>query len=453
MEYIVHDLAVILRKTGIPTSTSEILDCIRALELQAPVDSYSFRTIVNACLVKTQWGEEYIERLLELYFEINGGSWADHGSGISAPVSSAMGTGIGRAGKGAPVDILTDAVFKGDIEQLGQLIPLTQLYDIPPAEALGEDVLGVVKRESGWYEASNRLMTAFRTGRLSRDEYAAAADALAYWQKLLEKELEKLAVQAYGEECLIRVLQKYNPRRVAFSKAGESMLPLMAVEVEKLAKKLAVKRGRRRRPAQKGQLDLRRTLAHSRSTGGVPLYLMKRDKKPVKPDLWLLCDLSNSVKTFSYFMLLLVYTFQKRYADIRSFIFVDKLVEVTGFLKGADWNRTLSTVGDLKGYNLTGYSHYGNVLYQFASSHLNQLNSNTTVIVLGDARNNWNKTDGREVLDDIRKKASALYWLNPMDKDGWDKEDCVMPAYVDRCTGAFQCSNIDQLELVIHSIL
>lgn len=453
MEYLIPDLAAILRKSGVPTSTPEVLDCIEALKLQAPVDSRSFRTIVNACLVKAPWGEEYIERLLELYFEMNGASGTEPGSGIAAPVSSTMGTGMGRAGKGAPVDLLTDAVFKGELEQLGQLVSLTQPCDILPPDVLGEDAVVVIKRESGWFEVSNRLKKAFREGRLSQDEHAAAASALAYWQKLLESELEKLAVHAYGEERLIAVMQKYNPRRVEFGKADESMLPLMAVEVEKLAKKLAVKKGRRRRPARKGQIDLRRTLARSRATGGVPLALMKKDKKPVKPDLWLLCDLSNSVKTFSYFMLLLVYTLQKRYTHIRSFIFVDRLLEVTEFLKGTDWNRALSAVGDLKGYNLTGYSHYGSVLYQFAFSHLPQLTRNTTVILLGDARNNWNKTDGREVLDDIRKKASALYWLNPMSREAWDREDCVMPAYVERCTGAFQCSNIEQLERVIHSIL
>lgn len=110
-------------------------------------------------------------------------------------------------------------------------------------------------------------------------------------------------------------------------------------------------------------------------------------------------------------------------------------------------------IGYLKGYNNSGYSNYGNVLHQFSITCMPQLNNKTTVVILGDAKNNWNKTDGREMIKNIKEKAAALYWLNPMDRSLWYTEDCVMSNYLDHCTKAFQCANIEQLEHVVSDIL
>jgi uncharacterized protein with von Willebrand factor type A (vWA) domain len=162
--------------------------------------------------------------------------------------------------------------------------------------------------------------------------------------------------------------------------------------------------------------------------------------------------MSNSVSRFSYFMLLFVYATQSRYSHIRSFLFVDMLLEVTEHFQGQGWSRALPTLSRLRGFNLTGYSHYGNIFQQFAAEHLPFLTKKTTVLILGDAKNNLNKRDGHEILEQIRESAAALYWLNPLDRSLWGAADCLMEKYEENCTKAWPCCNIAQLEQFLVSL-
>jgi uncharacterized protein with von Willebrand factor type A (vWA) domain len=435
-------------------SASEVADCISALKALSTdeIDKHNLSSLMNSTMLKREWGAEYISRLVDLYFELGGEDTESGKAALTLPVSSSMGTGMGRWGKGAPVDVLTDLVMKRNIEQVCSIVKGLN-FGQPLLAGNEEETISNFKRESGWFEVSNTIETSYKQGRITGEAYSAALEALEEWSKLLVEEMERLLVNVSGEDYLIQVLQRRNPRRIDFQDTGRLQILQMSREVEKLGRKLAVRKGRRMKTCSKGHIDLRKSTKRAMAAGGIPFHLMKRDRKPSKPDIWLLCDLSNSVRNFSYFMLLLVYTIQKRYANIRSFIFVDKLLEVTDYLRKQDWNSALDGIGSLKGYNLTGYSHYGNVLYQFSTGYLSQLNKNTTVIILGDAKNNWNKTNGSEVLGDIKACAAALYWLNPMSKDLWNHEDCVMAKYASSCTGAFQCSNIEQLEQVIADIL
>ncbi len=390
MEYLVFDIARILRKSGINVSTSEICDCINALGRldEAAASDDAFYSIINATMVKTVWGVEYVKKLAELLLGPASAITAGGREGLSAPVTSSMGTGMGRVGKGAPVDVLTDVVPKEDVEILNEML-----------KGYGFDL------------------------ELLNGDYPAEA------------------------------LKRYNPRYIDFQEADDLQMQQMSREIEKLGRKLAVRKGRRRRTGTKGRISLYRTIRRSLQTGGIPLELVKMENKLSKPDIWILCDMSNSVRKFSYFILLLSYTMQKRYSNIRSFLFVDKLLEVSEYFRERDWTETLDNIGSLGGYNLTGYSHYGNMFREFAANYLSSLNKNTTVLILGDAKNNWNKVDGSEILGGIRDNAAALYWLNPMNVSLWHSDDCLMGKYIKNCTRAYQCSNISQLEEFISEVL
>lgn len=129
------------------------------------------------------------------------------------------------------------------------------------------------------------------------------------------------------------------------------------------------------------------------------------------------------------------------------------MLEATDYFKEQDVSNALETIGRLKGFNLTGFSHYGNVIHQFTAHYLHVLNKNTTVLILGDAKNNWNTVDGSQVLHEIRENAAALYWLNPLKQELWNHSDCIMEKYRPSCTGVYQCANIEQLERFVAEIL
>ncbi|MCR4436035.1 MAG: VWA domain-containing protein [Clostridiales bacterium] len=454
MEYIILDIARILRKSGIYVGTGEIADCINALKLldTGKVDKYRFYNLLNAAMVKTEWGTGYIQWLVELFFEPDSEVTADRGQVLSMQVFSAMETGLGRAGKGAPVNLLVEAVLKKNVELIYALV---KGYDLSLDSLLEnrEEALAKFKLETGWLEVSEAVENYYAQGHISTEEYESALEVLEEWNTLIMEEIERLQAKTMSREYLTQIMRTHNPRCINFLEADDFQISQMAREVQKLAKKLAVRKGRRRKAGTKGEINLSRSIKRAVQTGGIPFRLVKMDRKPSKPDIWLLCDMSNSVRKFSYFMLLFVYTVQKHYSNIKSFIFVDNLLEVTDYFKEQDLDSALDNLGSLKGYNLTGFSHYGNVLHQFKAHDLALLNKNTTVLILGDAKNNWNKTDGSEVLEKISESAAALYWLNPMAVDLWSQKDCLMEKYRKSCTGVYQCSNIEQLEQFIYHIL
>ena len=202
----------------------------------------------------------------------------------------------------------------------------------------------------------------------------------------------------------------------------------------------------------RGSVSLSHTVRKSMKTGGVPLKLLKASRKRTKPDLWILCDMSNSVKQFVYFILMFAYSAQERYGNIRTFFFVDRIVEATDHFEGSDWTYALNNLHSIRGYNMTGYSQYGLAFEQFEEEFLPQLESKTTVFVLGDAKNNGSKHTGVTVIEKIGKQASHLYWLNPYPETEWQNSDSVIEQYRPFCSGVFPCSNIDGLERFIQSI-
>ncbi|AET69622.1 protein containing von Willebrand factor type A (vWA) domain [Desulfosporosinus orientis DSM 765] len=453
MEYLILDIARMLRASGISVSTQEISDCIRLLNRidKTELDKHRFYNTVNATMIKTEWGSQYIQWLVELYLEPDEELTGNRFLELSRQVSETTGEGLGTSGQGLPVDLMIDAVLKKDVTLIYAMVKRMSL-DLSLLMEDRQEALHDFKQRSGWLEVQEMVEDSFREGQITALEYDAAQESLSEWIILLKEEIEAQLIKNMSREHLTELMKKNNPNTIKFAEADSSQLAQISREVEKLGRKLAVKKGRRWKPGKKGRIHLNKSIKKAIQTGGILMELIQIEPKPSKPDLWLLCDMSNSVRRFSYFMLMFIYTIQKRFANIRSFIFVDILLEVTDFFKEQEWDKALNSLNTLKGFNLTGYSHYGNVLHQFYDANHTLLNHKTTVLILGDAKNNRNKTDGSEVLAQVKESARALYWLNPMNEDLWYSGDCVMEKYIKDCTAAYHCSNLQQLEQFVEKV-
>lgn len=452
MEYLILDLARILRKAGLPVSTREIEDCLHILQtLGTKINKYTFYNLVNATMIKTAWGAEFVLWLVELYYEPDAEIAADRLDLLCGQVSACTGERLGSSGQGAPVDLLVEAVLKKNVGLIFALVKALNL-SLEPHWEDRESALQHFRLQSGWSEVAPLIDKFHQLGQIAEHQYLQALEALEEWNNLLQDEIELQLLKNMSREYLLAELKKRNPRTAGFLECDDSQVAAMSREIQKLGRKLAVRQGRRRKVGTKGLISVHKSLKQALRTGGIPLSLVKMRKKPAKPDLWLLCDMSNSVSRFSYFMLMFVYATQKRYSRIRSFLFVDMLLEVTDYFQEQDWSSALRNLGKLRGFNLTGYSHYGNVLQQFAEQALPSLSKKTTVLILGDAKNNRNKRDGHEILAQIKEQAAALYWLNPISRELWASEDCLMEKYRENCTEAWQCSNIEQLEQFLSAL-
>ncbi|WP_320055946.1 VWA domain-containing protein [Desulfuromonas thiophila] len=178
----------------------------------------------------------------------------------------------------------------------------------------------------------------------------------------------------------------------------------------------------------RGKIHVIRTLQKNYRNGMVPFVLSLRRRRKQKPRLVVLCDVSFSVSHASRFMLLLLYTLHNRLMDVRSFIFNAELAEITDLLSNAPINATMADINKGELVDLDENSDYGNVLMQLKEKVLENLRGRPAVIVLGDARNNYQENNAW-IFEQLREKAGYMLWLTPEERDSWQRGDCEINKY------------------------
>lgn len=218
--------------------------------------------------------------------------------------------------------------------------------------------------------------------------------------------------------------------------------------LEKMTRKLAARHGRVRKRVKRGQLAIPPTLRKAMATDGVPFQPQWRKSLRRKPQIFILCDVSGSVAAYAKFLLLFVHSLQDILPRTRSFAFSSNLGEVTGTLRALPVEIAIERVNLKYG----GATDYARAFEDFADLAVADINRVTTVIVLGDARNN--NTDPRlDLLAEIRSKCRQLIWLNPESQRSWSTGDSEMAGVIRNCDVAAECSTLKQLERIIDTLL
>ncbi|HLT17020.1 MAG TPA: VWA domain-containing protein, partial [Acidimicrobiales bacterium] len=280
--------------------------------------------------------------------------------------------------------------------------------------------------------------------RLEQDEYEHRIDQL---KKEIEAEIRRALVADRGVEAMAKTLRKPLPEDVDFMHASREEMASLRKAIYPLTRKLAVRLARKRRHGRKGPLDFRSTVRHSLSYGGVPAEPKFKYPRPSKPEIFVIADISGSVAAFARFTLHLVYAISNQFSKVRSFVFIDGIDEVTRLFEGvediADAVHRVNTEADVVWVD--GHSDYGHAFEVFWNQWGKEIGPKTTVIVLGDARNNYHASQSW-VMKEIRKRARHLYWLNPEPKSYWDTGDSIIGEYAAHCDGVYECRNLRQLE-------
>jgi uncharacterized protein len=278
----------------------------------------------------------------------------------------------------------------------------------------------------------------------------------------LEAQLARRTV-ALRTEQLRDEIESEIRRRVTFSERDHAPAGLLATQLEirrasaaeldqiraaiqPLARRLAARLAKTRR-ATPGRLDFRHTIRRSLAYGGVPLEPVMRGRRRSAPEIMVLADVSRSVADFSRFTLQLVYALSSQFGRVRSFVFVDAIEEVTEQLRDrAGVGEAIRSLGTTTGITrFDGHSDYGHALTGFWRRWGADVTPRTTLIVLGDARNNHHASQAW-VLGELRRRARKVYWLNPEPLSSWDTGDSLMSEYAAFTHHTFECRNLDQLE-------
>lgn len=218
--------------------------------------------------------------------------------------------------------------------------------------------------------------------------------------------------------------------------------------VRKMARKLAARHARKRRSYRRGQLDMARTMRRGIANDGVMFNTYWRQTRREKPQLLAVCDVSGSVAAYAKFLLLFLYSLQDVLPRVRSFAFSSHLGEVSDLFDEHPVEKAIEMVN----WKYGGATDYGSSLEDFAALALDDITSTTTVIILGDARNN--RGDPKlEIMQSIYQRARQVIWLNPESRRAWGSGDSEMPRYQSACHFAAECNNLKQLERVIDQLL
>jgi uncharacterized protein with von Willebrand factor type A (vWA) domain len=218
--------------------------------------------------------------------------------------------------------------------------------------------------------------------------------------------------------------------------------------IRKMAKKLASRHARKRRRVKRGQLNMPKTIRKGIPNDGVMFQTYWRNIKKEKPQILAVCDVSGSVAAYAKFLLLFLYSLQDVLPKVRSFAFSSHLGEVSDYFDEYPVEKAIEMIN----WKYGGATDYGNSLLDFAKLAIDDINSNTTVIILGDARNN-NGDPKLEIMQSIYQRSRQVIWLNPETRRSWGTGDSEMLRYQSACHFSAECNNLKQLERIVDQLL
>ncbi len=441
-----------LRAVGLPVSTAEALDAAAALQHVDLGSEESVREALAATIVKVPRHRRAFDTAFDVFFGVAPSQELQDSS--TAAASRPVGQET-SAESDALMAELAEALRSGDAAGLRRAVSaaVTRLAGFQSGRPVGGRyyLYRVLQRLDGiellLAETPDQEGLAER---LERDDIAALMDRL---RGELRREIIRRLVADRGPEPVARTLREPLVEDIDLMHANGEELDRIEAAVAPLAKKLATRLAQRKRHGSHGRLDLRRTIRASLAHGGALVEPRFRQARKTKPEIVLLCDVSGSMATFARFTMQLTYAVGSQFSRVRSFAFIDAVDEVTeyfgpgdGFAAGlARMGREARVVGH------DGHSDYGAVLGAFVDRFSAAITPQTTLIVTGDARNNYRDTE-EQALHALTDRARSAFWLNPEARRFWDTGDSVMGGYSLMCDGTFEVRTLRQLERFVEQV-
>ena len=476
-----------LRNADVRVSPAETLDALSAVELVGYRDRALLKDALAVMLPKTVDEKETFDATFDQFFAFEDVAGAlpegqaqdeadadQAGNGGGGGQGDGAGNGVG-GGRGTGRKNKHHALVEGEQEDLG-----------PGEMATPNSALGQLLMQDGRVELSVQMADAARAVHL--EEIQVFTQKGLYTRRIMEEmglaELHReiaglkrsgfipnrrLAqalqkrrdwlreqVRDYVERQFLlhadasgRRLREELLRKVKLSNVEHRNFRLIQEVVYKMAKKLVALHSRRKKVFRRGQLNITRTLRNNMAYDGAIFNLHWKSIKVDRPKVFAICDVSGSVANYARFMLMFLYSLEEVMPKVRSFAFSSDLAEVTELFERSNIEDAIAkTLRDYSG----GSTDYGQALEDFKRLCMDDVDNRTTIIILGDGRNNYGEARA-EILKELYDRAKRVLWLNPEPCATWTVGDAEMRKYSAYVHQAEECNSLMHLERVVGNLL
>lgn len=463
MEERIAKFIAAMRAAGVRVSVAESQDAWQAITHTGATDRILFRNGLRATLIKDAQDFSTFDELFPLYF----GSSVPPLQDIMANLSPEQQQMLQEAMQQALDDLkrnleqLLDRLLNGrgptptELQDLAEQAGMDQMtpnyspyqaqrYARRMQQLMGMDQLRDLL-EQVWELLAEQGMDPATIDELK----AQLAENQATLQEQIGEyagmqALDRMAEQTRQERPLNDLMQR------PFGSLNNREMDQLREEIRRLAARLRSRAALRHKRGKRGKLDAKATLRANLRFGSVPFEIKMKQRRR-KPKLVVILDISTSMRPVAEFFLRLLYELQDQIQKTRSFAFIDHLEDVSQDLTTRQPDQAVQVILTKMppGYYSTdlGWS-----LRQFVTDHFETVDSRTTVILLGDGRNNYNDP-ALDTFRDIGQRARKLIWLNPEHPAQWGTGDSDMHLYQPLCDEIYQVKNLDQLTHAIDQML
>ncbi|GAC1552771.1 MAG: VWA domain-containing protein [Herpetosiphon sp.] len=450
-----------LRAAGVRVSLAESEDGLRAIEQMGVQDRELFKAALRTTLVKEHNDFSTFERLFPVFFNIGAPPMQQISENLTPEQQEQMQQALDQLmqqlgdrlrdllqrltnGEGLTQEELDAMSQQAGMQNMRSMSPQVQRYIMQQMEKQ----LGLKQLQ----ELMARLEQALREAGMDKEGRRQVQAMARENAASLERQLEQYIGQNLARQMTDQM--RHDPINDLLNQPIDQLSPreieMLRDEVRRIAARLRTRAALRNRRNRRGTLDAKSTIRHSQRYGGVPIEL-KYKRKRLKPHLTVICDISTSMRPHAAFMLTLMYELQGIIARTRSFAFIDDIHDITEDFTSA---RPQDAIHAVLGRIPPGHysTDLGHSLSSFCRDHLNKVDRRTTVIVLGDGRNNY-RDPRLDCVNTIKRHAKRILWFTPEQQRLWGTGDSDMHLYAPQMDQVHFVSTLQQLSAAIDNLL
>jgi len=456
MEARILQLIAALRASGVRVSLAESTEAFSAVDLMGIRDRDAFRLSLRATLIKELKDLPTFDKLFPLFFgsgkpPMMGGNPIDDMTPEEARMLAEALKEYAEELRQRMERLMSgEQLSRSELEALAQFVGLNQAEDLSYQNWMAQRMMRALAFPEV-REALKELMEQLTHMGMSRERVEQIRELVQQNMQGMQEQINQFA----GERIAENMSAHPHPESIdnlmnrPFNALSDADKKVLQREVQRLAAALRTRIALRQKRAKGGQLDPKATIRANLKYQGVPMELRHRDRVR-KPRIVVICDVSTSMRFCSELMLSFLFALQGQVRKTRAFAFIDHLESISEEFSSTSADEAISAVL----WRMPS-GHYntdlGLSLQNFNDEYMDTLNGQTTLLIVGDGRNNYN--DPRvDLFSVMSRRAGRTIWLNPEPAALWHG-DSDMPRYAPLCSDILKVGNLKELVTAVDELL